>query len=79
LSFPLPPSARSPHHLIGGAGDDFLSDAASDGDEDLLEGGPGDDFLDVFDQDGRDTADGGPDADLCLADGGDTRISCPLA
>lgn len=57
----------------GGNGADTL--ASGDG-TDTLNGDGGNDFLNVRDDEGGDTARGGPNTDRCASDRGDREISC---
>jgi Ca2+-binding RTX toxin-like protein len=70
--------------LIGGAGDDAVqgqegADRLSAGPgpgSDALHGAAGRDFLSSRDGGGGDVVNGGPDADGCLSDAADRRLSC---
>ena len=48
----------------------------NNGDVDVVNGNSGEDFINVKDGDNLDSADGGPDNDVCLADRGDDVSNC---
>lgn len=68
--------------LCGGPGQDDVSGAGGsdylEGGKglDVVHGGPGDDTIVTKDGLAGDTADGDKGADICIADAGDTKISC---
>lgn len=64
--------------LVGGRGDDDITDSAN-GDTDTLRGGPGEDYLYAADGDlTADSLSGGPGADVCATDAVDVVASCQL-